>query len=68
MRKNIELKFLHVSAMNRKNIQTGILLEVTCNMLCNLSAVNDEIRIHVYTCDIIPHLVNNYQNHIKIVI
>jgi hypothetical protein len=56
------LMFLHVSAMNRKTIQVAIELEGTCNMLCNLPAVNNEI----YTCGIISHLVKIIKTILKL--
>ena len=59
---HIVLQFLHASATNRNHIQVAILLEATSNVLCNLPAVNGEIC----TCGIIPHLVNNYYNCIKV--
>jgi hypothetical protein len=45
------------SGTNRSHLQDAIVLEGTCNVLRTLPAVRDEL----YTCGIIPQLVNNYE-------
>jgi len=47
---------LHVSTKQRSHLQGAAVLEDTCIALCNFSSVNGEI----YTCRIIPQLINNY--------
>lgn len=43
------LKFLHVSVMNHSHLQGAIVLQVSCSVLYDLSAINDEL----YTCGVI---------------
>jgi len=52
----IVLMLLHVLATSHSHIPGATVLEDTCSMLCNLSAVDGELR----TCGIIPQLINNY--------
>ena len=51
----IVFMLLHVSATNSSHLQEDAALERTCSSLCNLSAINDKM----YTCGIIPQLINN---------
>ena len=59
----IVFMLLHVSATNSSHLQGAAALEGTCSLLCTMSAINDKL----YTCGIIPQLIDNYNNCIEVI-